>query len=95
MYNSRLDYRKKVQYSRKAAEGLQSRLEDKPLKFQVPFWGQTSNILTSLSPKRDTAVVEEGYNPFKTAGSFWGQLGANCLKFEWCLPKTGLQFLKG
>ena len=31
-------------------------------------------------------------NPFRTAVSFWGQLGANYLEFEWLVPKTGLEF---
>ena len=31
-------------------------------------------------------------NPFRTAVSFWGQFGTNCLEFDWCAPKTGLEF---
>ena len=34
-------------------------------------------------------------NPLRTAVPFWGYLGANYLKFEWFVPKMGLQFLKG
>ena len=33
-----------------------------------------------------------GYNPFRTAVSFWGQFGTNYLGFDWCVPKTGLEF---
>ena len=31
-------------------------------------------------------------NPFSAAVSFWGQLGTNYFKFEWFVPKTGLEF---
>ena len=31
-------------------------------------------------------------NPFRTAVSFWGQLGANYLELEWFVPKTGMEF---
>ena len=31
-------------------------------------------------------------NPFRTAVSFWGQFGTNYLEFDWCVPKTGLEF---
>ena len=31
-------------------------------------------------------------NPFRTAVSFWGQLGTNYLEFECLVPKTGLEF---
>ena len=34
-------------------------------------------------------------NPFRTAVSFLGQLGTNYLEFEWLVPKTGLEFLRG
>ena len=30
-------------------------------------------------------------NPFRTAVSFWGQLGNKYLEFEWIVPKTGLE----
>ena len=31
-------------------------------------------------------------DPFRTAVSFWGQFGTNYLEFDWCVPKTGLEF---
>ena len=31
-------------------------------------------------------------HPFRTAVSFWGQLGTIYLEFEWIAPKTGLEF---
>ena len=34
-------------------------------------------------------------NPFRTAVSFRGQLGANNLEFEWFAPKTGMEFQGG
>ena len=39
-------------------------------------------------PQDETGVL----NPFRTAVSFWGQLGTNDLEFDWCVPKTGLEF---
>ena len=35
------------------------------------------------------------FNPFRTAVSFWGQLGTNDLEFEWCVPQNGTGVLKG
>ena len=35
------------------------------------------------------------FNPFRAAVSFWGQLGANYLEFDWLVPKTGLEFYRG
>ena len=34
-------------------------------------------------------------NPSRTAVSFWGQLGTNCLEFDCLVPKTGLEFERG
>ena len=34
-----------------------------------------------------------GLNPFRTAVSFWEQLRTNYSEFEWCVPKTRLEFL--
>ena len=31
-------------------------------------------------------------NPFRTAVSFWGLLGANYLELAWFVPKTGIEF---
>ena len=37
-------------------------------------------------------VVPRNINPFRTAVSFWGQLGTNYLEFECLVPKTVLEF---
>ena len=34
-------------------------------------------------------------NPFRTAVSFWGQLGTYYSEFEWFVPTTGTAVLKG
>ena len=34
-------------------------------------------------------------NPFRTAVSFWGQLGEKYLEFEWIVPQNGTGVLKG
>ena len=35
------------------------------------------------------------FNPFRTAVSFWGQLGTNYLEFECLVPQNGTGVLKG
>ena len=35
-----------------------------------------------------------GLKPFRTAVSFWGQLGTTYSRFEWSAPKTGLESLE-
>ena len=37
-------------------------------------------------------IKTKALNPFRTAVSFWGQLGTNYLEFEWFVPKTGMEF---
>ena len=37
------------------------------------------------------ALKVSDINTFRTAVSFWGQLGKHYLEFEWIPPKTGLE----
>ena len=48
-----------------------------------------------LSIEQLSCCRVERLNPFRTAVSCWGQLGTNYLVFEWNVPQTGLEFLKG
>ena len=50
--------------------------------------GGVYGIGLAVSPSTIAALV----NPFRTAVSFWGQLGTNYLEFECFVPKTGLEF---
>ena len=48
-----------------------------PFRTAVPYhmWGQTTQILSSLSPKRDCG--SKGVNPFRTAVPLRGQITPN------------------
>ena len=55
-----------------------------PPKIRLP---STTNTIPVPGPRTFRA-----FNPFRTAVSFWGQLGTNYLEFECLVPKTGLEF---
>ena len=60
---------------------------DDRLSVDAAFVVFGSTLGSSLSPRSGLYI-----NPFRTAVSFWGQLGTNYLEFGCLVPETGLEF---